>query len=374
MDTKNFAINQQKAEMLVISTIPEQYKLLQQVQSEMEDVDENIQNMLTKNKEFLDENGFTSAYRIERKSRLKILLFTPIFSGLSIATGVNIIFGLNIALAILIGILISVVSFFLALKDKVLENKSTDKASRKKNFTYLLFLAIDAVVLIVGLLIGLSNGIPIEYMVIHTLLCLFAVALNFSMLKHSEKYNEDKVRADIKERYDKLNGIEGNKKTQFDKFAGTIRSQITELATMAVNLRGNFVSNNYNPSLIRMSQETRMVLNQFFGYDLFPVVGDMILAPDFVWNRQQLTTWSPDTTSIYPEVLPVFGSFASRSRFILDRTNSESQPIAGALSDSNSTTEGGRSNNSTVPPVNNPASPNNPTSAVNQTPESENEL
>jgi len=371
-DSKNFALNQHKAEVLVINTIPGQYKEHQEVQTEMEDVNVKKQEILSANSEFLDENGFTPTYKTEKRSRWRILVCTPIFSGLSIATGVNIIFGLNIVLAIFTGILISVVSFFLALNDKVLENLPPVK----KGYTYLLFLAIDAVVLIVGLFIGLNNGIPTEYMVIHILLCVFAVVLNYSMLKHSEKFYEDKVRTKIKEQFDKLKDLEERLKTRLDTLSKNIRSYISELGVLAVTIRGNFVSHNYDPSTIRMSQETRMVLNQFFGYDLFPIVADMILAPDFEWNRQQITRWNPDTSSIYPEVLPVFGPFSTRSRFVLDRATNGTQTISGALSDSNPTIEENRSDNSTRPQENN--QPNNAEvntiASVNQTAESENEL
>ena len=367
-DSQAFAANQHTADTLVINTIPGKYSELKRTREELESIQYQKQECLTTNATFLNDSGFTPSYLTERKSRAMILRFTPVFSGLSIATGLNIIFGMDILLAICLGLSLSILSFFLALNDKVLEN-----SSNKKELTYLLFLAIDAVVLIVGLVIGLSNSIPNEYMAVHVMLCLFAVALNFSMLKHADKYNEDKIRERIKTLFLEIKDKEEKTMAKLETIRQELFKLFSELGAKAVALREGFVAHNYNPSTIRMSEETRMVLNQYFGYDLFPIVGDMILQPDAVWNRRQITKWASESTSIYPEIMPVFGHFSSNTRFVLDQPVNE--PPLRPLSESNQTSD--TRTNSNGASANNSHSNDtmdNVDPSVFQTPESETEL
>lgn len=360
-DSKEFARNQFKADQLVVITLPLLYDKYSKTQTEVEEARQKKSDFISSNTAFLCENGFTPEYDNERKNRNKVLNATPILSGLSVATGLYIIFGLNIIGTVIIGLALAYASFKLALWDKVLESKDGFK------WTFLLFLAIDAVLLIVGLFIGITNQVPSIYLFIHVIICGFALLLNCSMIKHAENHNQDKVKLSKKDQLDSFRDIQTGLSGELSKLKLELEKLVRELGTYAVILRAGFVAHNYNPSTLRMSVDTRMALNQFFGYDLFPVI-DAIVSPDYVWERTAITKWNENTSSKYPGILSEFGPFSSSATFTVspDRQIYNGNVVAqGILNESNN-------------PISEENSPN-PSSVINnasvfQSPESENEL
>jgi len=297
-DSKVFAKNQNDAEDLV-SELKWRATEVQKSEAQYQAAKDKRIQLQSSHTEFLSEDGFTPEYISEKRSRFFILLFTPIFSGLSIATGIYIIFGISIGLAILAGLMLSFLSFFLALNDKFLERNS-----KRRSYSFIIFLALDTVILIVGLTIGLISQIPKGFLIAHSLLCIFAVVLNFLMLKHSSKYHEDSVRKRIKRNHDGLKShekrLEQNLEIQWKK----VRRIFNGLRKLAITIRRDFVAHNYDPSTVRMSRDTRMVLNQIFGYDLFPITGERILPRDYKWDTEQITIWPENDQYPLPRIIP----------------------------------------------------------------------
>lgn len=358
-DSKEFARNQFKADQLVVNTLPLLYNKYSKTQVEAEEMQEKKTGFIASNSEFLAEDGFTPDYRNDKKNRQNVLYATPFLSGLSVATGLYIIFGLNIFGAILIGLTLAYTSFYLALLDKVLESEDRMK------WTFLLFLAVDAVLLIVGMFIGISNEVPSVYLYIHVIFCSFALLINFSMIKHAENYNQDKVRAYKKDQLDAIKNMENKLLADVSRLRTEISRLVSELGSYAVTLRAGFVAHNYDPSTLRMSLDTRIAVNQFFGYDLFPVI-DAIVAPDYVWERRAITKWNEDTNSKYPEILSEYGPFSSTATFTAPPANRQigNTPTNQILNEVNPVV---LANSSNLPgPMNN--------ATVFQSPESENEL
>ena len=361
-DSKEFAGNQYKADQLVVNTLPKLHKKYSKRLEDLEQTKEKKTVFINSNEEFLCEGGFTPEYLNEKETRRKVMNATPILTGLSITTGLYIIFGTNIFLTAILGLILAYASFYLALYDKVL------KSEDEKKWTFLLFLAIDAVLLIVGLFIGISNNVPSIYLMIHVIICGFALILNYSMIKHAENFNQDKIKEKKKVQLDLLKEQETKIEGEVSKLKMELGNQMSDLGSQAVILRAGFVAHNYDPSTLRMSLDTRMALNQFFGYDLFPVI-DAIVPPDYIWERRAITKWNEDTSSKYPEILSVHGPFSSTATFTVPSANRQignGDLIATpGLNESNNTLPETNSNASTA--INNNAS-------VFQSPESENEL
>lgn len=387
-DSKEFALNQYKADQLVVTSLPLTFKKYEEAKEKVEQAQEKTAQFVDKNAGFLCETGFTPEYLTERKNRRNLMRATPILSGLSIATGLYIIFAMNFFLAALLGISIGYASFYFARMDKVLES------DERLKWTFLIFLAIDAVLLVIGLAIGLSNEVPMVYLFIHVLICVFALLLNFSMIKHAENFNQDKTRGTKKVQFENLKKLEEKLLSEVLKFKEELRKLVNEVGSQAVALRANFVAHNYDPSTLRMALDTRIALNQFFGYDLFPVV-DEIVSPDYAWDRRSITKWNVDTSSKYPEILSEYGPFSSTATFTapaanrqLNNGNTTTNGIlnnpslpAGALNENNPSTSGGMDDLGINEPTGRPQGNNQPIIAeastfasVNQTAESENEL
>lgn len=297
-NSKVFDKNQNDAEDLV-SELKWKDTEIQKSEAQYQAARDKRIQLQSNHAEFLSEDGFTPEYISEKRSRVFVLLFTPIFSGLSIATGIYIIFGISVELAILAGLILSFLSFFLALNDKFLERNS-----KRRSYSFIIFLTLDAVILIVGLTIGLISQIPKGFLIAHSLLCVFAVVLNFLMLKHSSKHHEDSVRKKIKRNHDGLKSHEKQLEKNLESQWQEVRRIFNGIRKLAIRVRRDFVAHNYDPSTVRMSRDTRMVLNQIFGYDLFPITGERILPTDYRWDTEQITNWPENDQYALRRIIP----------------------------------------------------------------------
>jgi len=292
-----FAKAQDDCQKLVLATIPLKYKEKQRTQDKLQQMLDQKATTESLYSEEFNDRGLTPKYLNQRSNRRRVIFGATTLEGLATAITLNFMFGLQLLLALFLGLSIAVIVFFAASADKVAGRELHSK------WTWGILVSYNLILAIIGVIIGiLSEAEPI-FMIVHVLLSVLSFIFILTALKYAEQYDHDKMISKVKVQYDELLSSIIKFQQNLEKTEFEMIKLMEELSKRAIDCYNLFQQLNNNPENLRFCTQTRLILNQVFHEDIFPIPQE----------TRGITKPNDQDPSYWPEILYEFGTTQNRN-------------------------------------------------------------
>lgn len=280
--TSRFRNNQNECERIILTETPNVFNEIQlntQRQNELQREQLEIENRYP---DEVDTRGLTPEYRVNRSRRNRVVVIASGLEGLSTAFTFNMMFAMPWIYAIPIGIFLACLVFIAASSDRVLG------VGLPMQWSFLVLASYNLFIMLLGIALGLKNHAEMEFLLVHAFLSIISFFFILTALKYSAAIHHDHIIAEtIKARNRILSEIKQVRQTLND-LNKRLRQVMDRFVNLALECRNDFFDLGRDPNTLILQTRPRVILNQFFGEDVFPIseVPPIIhqIPPGDIWN------------------------------------------------------------------------------------------
>jgi len=288
-DSEAFAKAQDDCQKLALTTIPAKFKEIQRERNNIHSLLEQKSQLEEQYADEFNENGLRPEYLNQRSNRRRVILGATILESMATAFTLHLMFGIQIPLALAAGLIIALIVFFAASADKVAGKELPAR------WTWIVLIAYNLFLAVVGVILGSMAGADPIYLIIHVIISTISFLFIRTALKYAEEFSRDRMISKVKKHYDKI--MENIKKLQLklNKLENDFKKLLESINRRAIDCFNQFLLHGRDESNLRFVTQTRLVLNQVFHEDVFPISQ----------TQRQLTT--PDPNTLWNDILTEFG-------------------------------------------------------------------